>query len=298
MEQNQQVLPWVVQQQLLASGSQPQITLDEVFEALAVDIDVIASDANVAFLRGASLDMSSQDRIAWIFQDPRYQLWFRSQESAMLLIDASITDEPVNSGLGYFAVSLAQVLRQMAVTSPMMFFCGYHTSPEDPLQGAVGILRTLNSQLIPQLESFSLAFFDSKSLEDLRQFDIFALCHLFQGLLEQDQSSVFFIIVDEIAMYGTPHHSDDIRDLVRFLRDLTEKFNAECAQNQRQTVLKILMTCSTCSYEARAWFLDDEVLTIPLDAHGQNQGFNELHISYHTQQLFDANVNDSGVEGA
>ena len=298
MEQIQHVLPWVVQQQLLASGSQSQITLDDIFEALAVDIDVVASDANVSFLRGASLDMGSQDRIAWVFQDARFQSWFRSQDSAMLLIDASITDEPMNSGLSYFAVSLAQVLRQMAVTSPMMFFCGYHTSPGDPVQGAIGILRTLNSQLIPQLESFSLAFFDSKSLDDLRQFDIFALCHLFQGLLEQDQSSVFFIIVDEIATYDTPHHSDDIRDLIHFLRDLTQKFNEECAQNQRQTVLKILMTCSTCSYNARAWFLEDEVLTVPLDAHGQNQGFNELHISYHTQQLLDANVNDSGVDSA
>ena len=211
----------------------------------------------------------------------------------MLLIDASMTDELMNSSLSYFVVSLAQVLREMAVTSPMMFFCGYHTSPGDPLQGAIGILRSLNSQLIPQLESFNLAFFDSKSLEDLRRFDMFALSHLFQGLLEQDQSSVFFIIVDEIATYDTPHHSDDIRDLIRFLRDISQKFNAECEQNQRHTVLKVLMTCSTCSYNARAWFLDDEVLTIPLDAHGQNQGFNELHISYHTQKLLDGSVNDS-----
>ena len=216
----------------------------------------------------------------------------------MLLIDASTTGEHMNSGLSYFVVSLARVLRQMAVTSPMMFFCGYHTSPEDTLQGATGILRTLISQLIPQLESFSLAFFDGKSLEDLRQFDIFALTHLFQGLLEQDQSSVFFIIIDEIATYDTPHHSDDIRDLVNFLRDLIQQLNTECAQYQRQTVLKILMTCSTCSHNARAWFLDDEVLTIPLDAHGQNQGFNELHISYHTQQLFDTNINHSGADSA
>src|SRR5436190_14382630 len=114
MEQHQRIVPWVVQQHLLANGSQPQITLDDIFEALAVDIDVLASDANAAFLRGPSLDMCSQDRIAWVFQDPRFQLWFRSQDSAMLLIDASMTGELMNSGLSYFVVSLAQVLREMA----------------------------------------------------------------------------------------------------------------------------------------------------------------------------------------
>jgi len=97
-------------------------------------------------------------------------------------------------------------------------------------------------------------------------------------------------------MYDTPYHSDDIRDLVHFLHDITQKLNSDSTQNQRQTMLKILMTCSTFSHNARTWFLDDEVLTIPLDVHGQTQGFNELHISYHAQQLLDTNANDSGMD--
>lgn len=293
IEQNQYLLPGVVQQQLL-QNSQPQIDLQEITDALSVDPAILANDEHLARISGASLDTRSQDRIAWVFQDPMFQSWVQSQGSAMLTIDDSVAEEDVHTGLSFFAASLAQVLREMMVTVPMMFFCGQHTSPEDPLEGAAGILRALNSELIPQLESFNLSFLDNKLLEDLRRLDLFALSGLFQELILQDKFSVFFVILDQLSLYDTPERSDDVRDIVQFLRDLVRKLNEDSAQNQRRTVMKILVTCSSVSYNSRAWFLDDEILTVPLDAHGQGEGFNELQMSFHAQQLLDA---ADGMEG-
>jgi len=296
LEQNQHLLPGVVQQQLI-QNNRPQINLQEILDALNVDPAILVNNEHLAKISGASLDMRSQDRIAWVFQEPWFQSWFRSQQSGMLVVDDSATEHDVTSGLSFFAASVAQVLREMMVTMPMTFFCGQHTVSEDSLQGAVGILRTLNWELIQQLENFSLERIDLDFLEDLRKANIFALSGLFQELVSQDKSSVFFIILDELSMYDTPDRSDDIRDVVKFLRDLVERLNEESLQNQRQTVLKILITCSSVSYYSRAWFLDDEVLTVPLDAHGQSQGFNELQMSFHTQQLLDAANSDMEHNG-
>lgn len=287
MEQNQMLLLGASQQQLI-QNSLPQIALQDLLNSLNADPSVSASDENLARMSGASLDMRSQDRIALVFQDPGFQAWFRSQNSAILAIDISAADQDATPALSYFVATLAQVLREMMVTMPMLFFCREHTSPQDPLQGAVGILRTLNSKLIPQLENFNLAFVDQNFLEKIQNADIYALSSLFQGLISQDKGSVFFIILDELSIYDTRARCDDIRDVIQFLRQIVQMLNAESAQNRRQTVLKILVTCSSMSYYSRSWFQDDEILTVPLDAHGQSQGFNELQMSWHAQQLMDS----------
>jgi hypothetical protein len=209
----------------------------------------------------------------------------------MLVVSDSNMEDDGRTGVSFFSATLGQVLRDMMVTMPVTFFCRRHTAPEDQLQGAVGILQTLSSGLIHQLENFNLAFVDSELLDGLQKSDIFALSGLFQELMVQDKCSVFFIILDELSLYDTPQRSDDVRDVVQFLRDLARKLNEENAQNQRQTVLKILITCSSMSYNSRSWFQDDEILTVPWDVHGQSQGFNELQMSFHAEQLLDATNN-------
>jgi hypothetical protein len=130
----------------ISTSPQPIITADQLVLRLQVETDFAARDVERSLREGNQLKPSDHQRAAWLMYNAKFQSWFKSGSSEMLVIDGNGEMTPV-SPMSYFCSLLSQELSHITNAVPLSFFCGLHRAG-DNMSDATAIMRSLITQLL------------------------------------------------------------------------------------------------------------------------------------------------------
>ena len=164
------------------------------------------------------------------------------------------------SPISVFCATLVKSLWNVEPVICLQFFCGLHTSDNDPLNGPGGLIRSLISQLMSLYDKFDLSFINSRSYRDhIEQHELGHLCELFRGLLHQlPIDTVVFGIIDGVSFYERADYSEDMCFVIRKLREITERVDLNA-------IFKLLMTSIGPSRQVKQEISSQDHLPLPQD---------------------------------
>lgn len=240
------------------------ISQQQLVTILAVDLERAVHDSQITIRQGMSLDPSSQGAAYTLMRNLNFEIWLKSGETRVLLVDGNSPSASTSrtSPMSLICATLVQSLVDVRAATCVQFFCGLHTSWNDPLSGPTGLIRSLISQLLP-IQTFDLSFVDSRSyLDQIHARELGHLCDLFQRLLHQIPIyTVVFCIIDGVSLYERSEWVEDTCFVVQRLREITESpaLNA---------TFKLLLTSpGRCRY-IKNYIERRDQLVLPQDAGG------------------------------
>ena len=243
---------------------------------------------------GQRLKPVQQQRIAWVMRDIRFQQWFSTNTSEMLVVDGM---EPSGntaetSPLTFLDVLLTMTIEDLPGAVSIKFFCGLHAKPEDNLEGAQGIIRSFLFQLLIQPWTFDCGFIDENFLSQIKNYDLCQLCGLFRDLVTSaPDNTTVFCIIDGISWFENDDRRDGICTVMASLRDMVNELRWE---NQEGILvdLKLLVTSPVASRSANEWCDPYFRLFMPRDTGGNGQTFNIMHMNAYAHRLINETQQD------
>lgn len=192
-----------------------------------------------------------------------FEVWLQSKDTRVLLVDGNCAAglNSRTSPISLICATLVQSLADVQQVIRLHFFCGLHTSVDDPLSGPTGLMRSLISQLLP-LQNFDLSFVNSRSYRDqIYACELGHLCDLFQILVHQIPiDTVVFCVVDGISLYERLEWMEETCFIVRKLKEITESPTLN-------TIFKLLLTSPSRSSHIKDCVGRENHLVLP-----QNMG--------------------------
>ncbi|KAL1647085.1 hypothetical protein SLS58_002855 [Diplodia intermedia] len=218
------------------------------------ELSAILHDINTASLSGHNLRLSQQSRSAAVIKHPRFQHWLKTKTSAALHVDGSERGSSAAiSSMSYVCNLLWQALEGLEETDvflPLIFFCGLHTTDDDPLSGAVGIIKSLTAPLLLRYgANLDLAFVTNELLQGMETDSLDVFCYLFRGLLCSLSHGTVFCIVDGISWVENDEHVNGLRQLLAFMKGLVK----EVRRAGSGLLVKILLTSPSMSACSGEW---------------------------------------------
>lgn len=263
----------------------PDITVDQLQQLLQVDTDFAARDAKRSLREGNQLGPNDQQRAAWLMSNSKFQSWFKSGLSDMLVIDGMGEMIPV-SPMSYFCSLLSQELSQITNAVPLSFFCGLHRVG-DYMSDATAIMRSLTTQLLanPFLrQNINLNFMSFDAILGVQQFRLDFLCELFRRIIGSlSFSTAIFIIIDGVSWFETEPRLRELTSVMLSLRDLAVECNTTGTNSG--VTLKLLITSPKASIHTKHLFPRDKQLVIPNETLGNCQAFNARQMAMQQQRL-------------
>lgn len=261
------------------------VSPEQIEEILMVDYETTDRDVRLSIKYGHAMNFREQQRAAAVMQEPAFQQWFKTSGSQTLVVDSMEGEMGPTSHLSYLCAMLQQNLESLQVAVPLSFFCGWHASPGDNLEGASGIMRSLISQLLGQRWNFDCSFINLAFLDQVRSHDISYLCLLFRNLLTSVTSTTIFCLIDGISWYDTSRRSGDVGTLMTYMRDLVEETN----QADSAIDLKLLITMPKACPSQSMWFPYEPRIVMPDETgDGNGEAFNEFSVAANTQGLLNS----------
>lgn len=260
------------------------INPEQIEELLKVDYESTSRDVQLSLKYGQAMNPRQQQSAAWLMQEPVFQQWFKANGSQILVVEGMEVEMGPTSSLSYLCAMLQQNLESLQIAVPLSFFCGWHASPGDNLEGASGIMRSLIYQVLGQGWNFDCSFINLAFLDQVRNFDISYLCLLFRNLLTSVTSITIFCLIDGISWYDTSRRSGDVSTMMTYLRDLAEETN----QADSGIDFKLLITSPKACPSASTWFSYETRLVIPDETGGNGEAFNELTVAAQTQGILNS----------
>jgi hypothetical protein len=269
----------------IAAVPPPVITVDQLEQLLQVNVDFASRDAERSLREGNQLRTIDQQRAAWLMSNPKFQSWFKSGLSDMLVIDGMGEITPV-SPMSYFCSLMSQELRQIINAVPLSFFCGLHRGG-DYMSDATAIMRSLITQLLanPFLrQNINLNFMSFDAILGVQQFRLDFLCELFRRIIGSlTISTAIFVIIDGISWFETELRLGELSFVMLSLRDLVIECNTSGANGG--VILKLIITSPKASIHTKHLFPKDKQLVIPSETLGNGQGFNARQMAMQQQRL-------------
>lgn len=269
----------------IAAVPPPVITVDQLERLLQVNTDFAARDAERSLREGNQLKPSDQQRAGWLMSNSKFQSWFKSGLSDMLVIDGMGEMIPV-SPMSYFCSLLSQELGQITNAIPVSFFCGLHRVG-DYMSDAIAIMRSLITQLLANpfiRQNINLNFMSFDAVLGVQQFQLDFLCELFRRIIGSlTLNTAIFIIIDGVSWFETEPRLKELSSVMLSLRDLVVECNT-CGTNSG-VILKLLITSPRASIHTKHLFPRDKQLVIPNEALGNGQGFNARQMAMQQQRL-------------
>lgn len=265
----------------------PLVGPQELRDGLNVDHKVLIRDIHVSAACGQRLRPTRQQRAAWLMQNLKFQRWFSTNESQMLIVDGMelSTNSLATSPLTFLVALLMKALEGLPGAVPITFFCGFHATPGDGLEGAQGMMRSIIFQLLLQNWDFDCAFIEEGFLKQVLDYEISQLCGLFRNLLTSaPDNTTIFCIIDGVSWFENPGRRNDICTVMENLQELVEELRQE-SQGGSLVNLKILVTSPKASGSANEWGDQDSRLIMPMETGGNGQTFNIMHTIAHTDGL-------------
>lgn len=260
------------------------INPEQIEELLKVDYETIGRDVQLSIKYGQAMNPRQQQRAAWLMQEPAFQQWFKASGSQILVVESMEVEMGPTSNLSYLCAMLQQNLESLQIAVPLSFFCGWHASPGDNLEGASGIMRSLIYQILGQRWNFDCSFINLAFLDQVRNFEISYLCLLFRNLLTSATSTTIFCLIDGISWYDTSRRSGDVGTMMMYMRDLVEETN----QAESGIDFKLLITSPKACPSASIWFPYETRIVMPDETGGNGEAFNELSIAAQTKGILNS----------
>jgi hypothetical protein len=222
----------------------------------------------------------------------RFQSWFKSGLSEMLVIDGMGEMTPV-SPMSYFC---ALLLQELTNTVPLSFICGLHRAG-DNMSDATAIMRSLISQLLANpfvRQNITLYFMSSNAVIGVQQLRLDFLTELFRRIVGSLTNTAIFIIIDGISWFETSPRLNELSFAIERLQALVIECNTSGMNNG--VILKLLITSPKASIRTKHLFPRETQLVIPSDTIVNSQGFNARQMAMQQQRLLDLASNTSRQE--
>jgi hypothetical protein len=277
----------------ISAVPRPIITIDQLLPLLQVNADFAARDAERSLREGNQLRPSDQQRATWLMNNAKFQSWFKSGLSEMLVIDGMGEMTSV-SPMSYFCSLLSQELSHINNAVPLSFFCGLHRAG-DSMSDATAIMRSLISQLLANpfvRQNISLHFMSSDAIIGVQQLRLDFLSELFRRIVGTlTSNTAIFIIIDGISWFETKPRLNELSSAILSLRDLVIECNTSGMNNG--AILKLLITSPKASIHTKHLFLRETQLVIPSDTIVNGQCFNARQMAMQQQRLLGPASNTS-----
>jgi hypothetical protein len=265
------------------------ISSSQLLSLLHVQPSVPENEVHSGVQYGQTLSPEGQSRAASLLQNPRFQSWLKSGRCEMLVVNGkdprsqSATMSPLTYAIGL----LGRTLTATQAAVPLICVCGKHASPDDPLEGAAGVLRLLVFQLLAYLgDSADLSLLDYNFIEAVKWGEISHLRELFRSLIVSVVSVAsspcsIVCLVDGVSFLETTARKPGLEVLVAFLQQLVLDIN----ELGGLLVFKVLLTYPYMSSYAHDWFPPDAILTMGEEIGGDGQGYNSVRLTSASENL-------------
>ncbi|PSN71696.1 hypothetical protein BS50DRAFT_583346 [Corynespora cassiicola Philippines] len=228
--------------QNIASYHQPfRIPVNKLLEVLQLDPNLTANDlAQSPAPEAAQSD--DEYRALWILETPLFRDWTVSQTSGLFVANDLMRESRIDGSSGALTslstrfIGVLQSLRPMAI--PLYYYCGLHSSPNDPLAGIHGLMKALNHQLLQHFAG-ELPFIDEPLYAGLAQNDGRSQFELFQRLLYKMSRVTVFCIIDDISAFDNDLWGPGLAPLVDFFSQLSRTLDDAAAATRYQTMPKL-----------------------------------------------------------
>jgi hypothetical protein len=215
----------------------------------------------------------------------KFQSWFRSGLSEMLVIDGMGEMTPV-SPMSYFCSLLSQELSLINNSVPLSFFCGLHRAG-DNMSDATAIMRSLISQLLVNpfvRQNISLHFMSSNAVIGVQQLQLDFLTELFRRIVGSlTSNTAIFIIIDGISWFETKPRLNELSFAIVGLQNLVIECNTSSMNNG--AILKLLITSPKASIHTKHLFPRETQLVIPSDTIVNGQSFNARQMAMQQKRI-------------
>lgn len=267
----------------------PMISSSQLLSLLQVQPSVPENDLHGGIQYGQTLSLEEQSRAASLLQTAKFQSWLKSGRCEILVVNGKDTrsQSATMSSLTYVVGLLGWTLTGTQKGVPLICVCGRHASPDDPLEGAAGVLRLLVYQLLAYIgDSADLSLLDYNFIEAVKSGDIRYLRELFRSLIVSVVSvggapSTIVCLVDGVSFLETTARKPGLELLVAFLQQLVLDIN----ELGGLLVFKVLLTYPYMSSYAHDWFPREAILTMGQDINGDGQGYNSVRLSSVSENL-------------
>lgn len=196
--------------------SAPFMDQGELFAALGVDEKTIRKDLRSTQNHGHRMDTLSQGGALWLMKCPLFIDRLYSNRPGALFVERDCPPGSQDafekmSAFSALTAMLTSTIGSMQPAKVVQFFCGRHTSSNDPLGGPSGLIRGILAQLL-QLDNFSLSFIDSRTPKEyIERHSLAQLTDTLKRLVHQlDRRVILFIFVDGVSLF---ERSEWIQDL-------------------------------------------------------------------------------------
>jgi hypothetical protein len=233
----------------------------EVKNILHVDDHMASQDLQTILSQAKSVDTKLQGRAHWVLRTPRFMKWIQSRDSDVLSINGNLDGFGMArySPLSLLPATLIQSLLQQPHIYVVYYFCGMHNSVMDDLAGPVGLIRSLNAQLL-SFQQVGLDFVQVGQWgEGLQSLDLQTLCRLFRRLVSQLPDMMLFCVLDGVSLFETDLSRNDAAFVLRKLIDLSMDEDLDCH-------FKLLLTSATMSRIGKELLSETNILSIPENA--------------------------------
>ncbi|KAK6440343.1 hypothetical protein LTR95_003424 [Oleoguttula sp. CCFEE 5521] len=294
--QLQSVQDFMLQQQaqsMQAVARAPMISVAQLQGCLRVPDDTQVTDLELAVQYGQAMAPKQQGRAAVLLQNVAFQTWFSSGKSDILVVQGkSGSDVHASmSPLTYFTGLFATMLDRSQTAIPLIYISGRHSTPDDPLEGAEGMMRMLVSQLLARFgDAIDLPDTNYEFIEATKAGDIRYLCELFRLIIMaivNYSTSPFAVVclVDGLSLLETGARRPSLEYAIRSLQRLVD----DASVFSGVLVMKVMLLYSHVSQYAWEWFPKSAILTLGDDAGGDGHGYNATRL---------AAISESAMQGA
>jgi len=266
----------------------PMISSSQLLSLLRVQPSIPENDSHSGVQYGQTLSPEGQCRAASLLQNPRFQSWLKAGRCEVLVVNGKDprSQSATMSPLTYVVGLLGQTLTATQAAVPLVCVCGKHASPDDPLEGAAGVLRLLVFQLLTHVgDSADLSLLDYNFIEAVKWGDIGHLRELFRSLIVSVVSVAsapcsIVCLVDGVSFLETTARKPGLETLIAFLQQLVLDIN----ELGGLLVFKVLLTYPYMSSYAHDWFPPETILTMG-ELSGDRHGYNSVRLSSASENL-------------
>ena len=228
---------------------------DDLLRYLSVDPRRIVLDVKDTIRGGQLLDYAVHGRSHMLTQDPKFQDWLSSANSACLLVDG-------NSGSAMERISAMSVVCALLaenlpneVASTISYFCGIRAGEDEMAKSSVNLVRDLLAQIIYTYR-LDTTFLEIGAFSEFQHFNLRRLCSLFIEMVKKlPYGAVVFCIIDGITWIEEDECLEDTCYVLQVLSNLTHDPGV-------RSIFKLLITSPLASHYARELIPIEEQLSL------------------------------------
>jgi hypothetical protein len=231
------------------------VSLPAFISVLGVPLSLANNDLRTVLGRDQEFKDRVQRQAQSLLQTKEFGRWLGGRFSDLLLVDGNM-DAAATDSLSAMSLLCATLIASIRRVQPgsvvLHFFCGLHTTSNDPAAGPGGMVRALLTQLATSLRTMyrlDLGFIRTGAdIDDLQNRRLDTLCATLNSILMQvPAGTTVFCVIDGVSAFEKNYHNfrADLEYVARSLKSMV-------ANKRVAALFKVLLTsCSRSTDIAR-----------------------------------------------